>query len=84
MLRTVETTIPPMRVGAGSGDGENMARPQRTPHSASGTGELDTDDAAPALVLPVQPDEFTCGGCFLVHHRSRLADPVTRRCRDCC
>ena len=24
-------------------------------------------------VMPVQPDEFTCRQCFLVHHRSRLA-----------
>lgn len=24
-------------------------------------------------VMPVQPDEFTCSRCFLVHHRSRLA-----------
>ena len=24
-------------------------------------------------VVPKQPDEFTCGSCFLVHHRSRLA-----------
>jgi hypothetical protein len=36
-------------------------------------------------VLPKQADEFTCGSCFLVHHRSRLA--TTRNgqpvCRDC-
>lgn len=36
-------------------------------------------------VLPKQEDEFTCSRCFLVHHRSRLAEqgrsgPV---CRDC-
>lgn len=24
-------------------------------------------------VVPVQPDEFTCMSCFLVHHRSQLA-----------
>ena len=24
-------------------------------------------------VLPRQADEFTCGKCFLVHHRSQLA-----------
>ncbi len=36
-------------------------------------------------VLPKQEDEFTCSSCFLVHHRSRLAEQ--RRgmlvCRDC-
>ncbi|MFC9766462.1 DUF4193 domain-containing protein [Rhodococcus jostii] len=25
-------------------------------------------------VIPKQSDEFTCTSCFLVHHRSRLAD----------
>ena len=25
-------------------------------------------------VLPRQADEFTCGSCFLVHHRSQLAE----------
>jgi hypothetical protein len=36
-------------------------------------------------VLPRQSDEFTCSSCFLVHHRSQLAEqrksgPI---CRDC-
>jgi len=36
-------------------------------------------------VLPAQRDEFTCGSCFLVHHRSQL---VTERggmpiCSEC-
>jgi hypothetical protein len=36
-------------------------------------------------VLPKQADEFTCSRCFLVHHRSRLADEHGERlvCRDC-
>ena len=25
-------------------------------------------------VMPRQADEFTCGSCFLVHHRSQLAE----------
>ena len=36
-------------------------------------------------VVPVQPEEFTCTECFLVHHRSALTsasgDPAV--CRDC-
>jgi hypothetical protein len=32
-------------------------------------------------VIPKQADEFT--SCFLVHHRSRLADPAQLICRDC-
>src|SRR5256884_3326404 len=36
-------------------------------------------------VLPKQEDEFTCSKCFLVHHRSRLADEHNGQliCRDC-
>lgn len=36
-------------------------------------------------VLPKQADEFTCSRCFLVHHRSRLAEERNGQyvCRDC-
>lgn len=36
-------------------------------------------------VLPKQSDEFTCSRCFLVHHRSRLAEERKGEliCRDC-
>ncbi|APU13757.1 MULTISPECIES: DUF4193 domain-containing protein [Actinoalloteichus] len=36
-------------------------------------------------VLPKQADEFTCSRCFLVHHRSRLANQRDGQyvCRDC-
>ena len=34
-------------------------------------------------VLPRQADEFTCSRCFLVHHRSQLADADSMICRDC-
>ena len=34
-------------------------------------------------VLPRQADEFTCTKCFLVHHRSQLADEQRRICNDC-
>lgn len=36
-------------------------------------------------VLPKQADEFTCSSCFLVHHRSRLAEERNGQlvCRDC-
>ena len=34
-------------------------------------------------VLPKQADEFTCTSCFLVHHRSHLADPAQLICRVC-
>ncbi|HWD04851.1 MAG TPA: DUF4193 domain-containing protein [Amycolatopsis sp.] len=36
-------------------------------------------------VVPKQADEFTCSRCFLVHHRSRLAEDNGGLliCRDC-
>ena len=34
-------------------------------------------------VRPRQDDEFTCMNCFLVHHRSQLADASRMICRDC-
>ena len=36
-------------------------------------------------VIPKQADEFTCSHCFLVHHRSRLAEERDGLyvCRDC-
>jgi hypothetical protein len=34
-------------------------------------------------VLPRQADEFTCTSCFLVHHRSQLADVHRAVCSDC-
>jgi hypothetical protein len=36
-------------------------------------------------VVPVQPEEFTCTQCFLVHHRSALMSPSgdPAVCRDC-
>lgn len=37
-------------------------------------------------VIPRQPDEFTCCVCFLVQHRSRIAEKVSEdeiTCVDC-
>src|SRR3954464_1418690 len=36
-------------------------------------------------VLPRQADEFTCARCFLVHHRSQLAEERNGQliCREC-
>ncbi|HVM11047.1 MAG TPA: DUF4193 family protein [Actinomycetota bacterium] len=34
-------------------------------------------------VVPQQPTEFTCRNCFLVKHRSQLANKKRMLCRDC-
>ena len=37
------------------------------------------------VVLPAQEDEFTCGSCFLVKHRSQIdhADGKLLICKEC-
>lgn len=44
-----------------------------------------SDQELTVKVLPKQQDEFTCSRCFLVHHRSRLAQDRGGKlvCRDC-
>lgn len=66
----------------------------------SGTVDVDEADLAESLelpgadlsneelsvrVLPRQADEFTCSRCFLVHHRSQLAETKGSQlvCKEC-
>ncbi len=47
---------------------------------------LTRDEAREPLttrVLPVQHNEFVCKNCYLVKHRSQLADQRHQLCRDC-
>jgi hypothetical protein len=71
----------------------------RRTQTAVGLADLDEGDQEPidlpgadlsgeeltVKVLPRQPDEFTCTGCFLVIHRSRLARHTHNEavCQDC-
>ena len=67
---------------------------------SSNTVDIDPDEAAEGLelpgadlsgeelairVIPRQADEFTCSRCFLVHHRSQLAEDRDGQaiCREC-
>ena len=40
-------------------------------------------DPAETRVVPMQETEFVCKRCFLVKHRSQLADKKRTLCRDC-
>jgi hypothetical protein len=40
-------------------------------------------EALTVKVVPQQPTEFTCRNCYLVKHRSQLADKKRMLCRDC-
>jgi len=47
---------------------------------------MDRDERIESLsvkVVPQQPTEFTCRKCYLVKHRSQLADRKRMLCRDC-
>ena len=43
------------------------------------------DEELTVRVLPMQADEFRCSRCFLVHHRSQLAEERGNQlvCREC-
>ncbi|MGF7236941.1 MAG: DUF4193 family protein [Frankia sp.] len=41
------------------------------------------DEELAVRVMPRQSDEFTCTSCYLVHHRSQLADEHRAVCTDC-
>ena len=80
-------------------DSESIeALKERVPDKNSGsTGDEDADNPSSfdlpgadlsdleldVVVLPAQQDEFTCMSCFLVHHRSQLADAKKMICFDC-
>lgn len=72
----------------------------RRAEAQSGSVDVDEADLAESLelpgadlsgeeltvrVLPMQEDEFRCASCFLVHHRSQLAETRDGQpiCRDC-
>ncbi len=73
---------------------------RRVSKAKSASIDIDESDLAEALefpgadlsgeeltvrVLPMQPDEFRCSSCFLIHHRSLLTSTTGGRlfCRDC-
>lgn len=48
--------------------------------------ELVRDDRAEPIdtkIVPMQETEFMCKNCYLVKHRSQLADKKKMLCRDC-
>lgn len=46
-------------------------------------GQDETREALVTRVLPMQANEFLCKQCFLVKHRTQLADRELELCRDC-
>jgi uncharacterized protein DUF4193 len=70
---------------------ELMAKKAERPNSADEEEDEDgvlpnRDESRESLstkVLPVQQNEFVCKNCYLVKHRSQLADRRRLLCRDC-
>ncbi len=47
------------------------------------TGREERVEPLAVKVVPQQPTEFVCKSCYLVKHRSQLADKKRTYCRDC-
>jgi hypothetical protein len=47
------------------------------------TGRDERVESLSVKVVPQQPTEFVCKKCFLVKHRSQLADKKRMYCVDC-
>lgn len=66
---------------------EFAKRAEETVEEEESIFDLDRDeDRAEALtvkVVPPRENEFTCRKCFLVKHRSQLADKKKMICLDC-
>lgn len=68
------------------GDADDaVAAPGLEPPGLEPPGTDASGEELTAPVVPMQSDEFRCGRCFLVHHRSRLAvrEDGQEVCRDC-
>ncbi len=51
--------------------------------TAVAVGKEDRLEPVETRVVPIQATEFVCKKCFLVKHRSQLADKKRMLCRDC-
>ena len=92
-----DATVPPEPAAAGAGaEVESIQDLLVKQEAAAEEDEADEDEEpvvltreerlaepAEARVVPIQETEFTCTKCFLVKHRSQLADKKKMRCRDC-
>lgn len=84
-----EVTVPPEQVE--SSLDELLAKKEK-PEAEAAEADEDTllsssrEEKLESLavkVVPQQPTEFTCRNCFLVKHRSQLANKKRMLCRDC-
>ena len=88
-----EATVPP----AGAAEVESIQDLLAKQETAAEAAEAPEEDDAAAVtltrderleptearVVPMQATEFMCKRCYLVKHRSQLADKKKMLCRDC-
>jgi hypothetical protein len=80
---TVETSLEEILAKRGEGEAE-PGEPEAEEESVLTVGRDDERVESLAVkVVPQQPTEFVCKKCFLVKHRSQLADKKRMFCRDC-
>jgi Domain of unknown function (DUF4193) len=78
---TVETSLEEILAKRGEGEAEPGESEEE---SVLAVGRDDERVESLAVkVVPQQPTEFVCKKCFLVKHRSQLADKKRMYCRDC-
>lgn len=64
-------------------DDEDEADEEEPVVPVSTTKADDRLEPIEARVVPIQATEFVCKNCYLVKHRSQLADKRRMFCRDC-
>jgi hypothetical protein len=64
-------------------DDEDEADDEEPVPATAATKSDDRLEAVDARVVPMQSTEFVCKNCYLVKHRSQLADKRRMFCRDC-
>ncbi|HET6776250.1 MAG TPA: DUF4193 family protein [Actinomycetota bacterium] len=77
----VETSLEEILAKRGEGEAE-PAEAEEESVLAAGRDDERVESLA-VKVVPQQPTEFVCKKCFLVKHRSQLADKKRMICRDC-
>jgi hypothetical protein len=78
---TVETSLEEILAKRGEGEAE-AGESEEESVLAVGRDD-DRVESLAVKVVPQQPTEFVCKKCFLVKHRSQLADKKRMFCRDC-
>jgi hypothetical protein len=64
-------------------DDEDEAEEEEPAAAVTTTAPDERIEPLDARVTPIQSTEFVCKNCYLVKHRSQLADKRRMFCRDC-